>query len=618
MASATSIRPSASRQAGGACSTSEGRSLRGGLALGGLVLVLAVALGLRLWGIGSGLPYVYNVDEAAHFVPKAVAMSSGGLDPHYFVNPPALTYLLHGVFVLAFGGGAGTIGELAGHPDTVFLLARIVVALLGVLAVWLLYLLGARLFEDRRVGLLAAALEAVAFLPVFYAHFALNDAPTLVPLTLSLLGSALILRRGRMRDYAIAGIGLGLACATKYTAGVALLPLLAATWMRHRDGWRSGSVGCQDAHTPGRRALARVVVAGGCALGAFLLANPYALLDFHRFHADLAHQSALSAEAQGKLGAPRDGAVVYYLWSLTWGLGWPAALAALGGACAIWRRHARVGWLLLPPILAFAVFMGLQSRYYGRWLLPLFPILCLLAAYFGLLAVHVTANLAERVLPWSGPGPALRVSSAVRIALVGFAVVALLGQGAIHSVHTDLVLARSDTRASARAWMLAHIPRGARIVLEPIVRGEWLQEGGPGPGATHHLRWQKYADLGPLVSPDGSTAGAPRARKIEDYESTLTPALLSLYQREGYCWVISGSTQAGRAFADPHRARWAVAYYRALARGGKLVYSISPYGPGGEPVGFSFDWSFDYYPLSYERPGPEVDIYRLRGGRCAR
>ena len=28
---------------------------------------------------------------------------------------------------------------------------------------------------------------------------------------------------------------------------------------------------------------------------------------------------------------------------------------------------------------------------------------------------------------------------------------------------------------------------------------------------------------------------------------------------------------------------------------------------------FSFDYSFNYYPLTYERPGPEIVIYRLRG-----
>jgi hypothetical protein len=34
-------------------------------------------------------------------------------------------------------------------------------------------------------------------------------------------------------------------------------------------------------------------------------------------------------------------------------------------------------------------------------------------------------------------------------------------------------------------------------------------------------------------------------------------------------------------------------------------------------VAFNFDWSFDYAPLAYARPGPEMTIYRLRGGRCA-
>lgn len=570
-----------------------------------MALVLALALALRLWGISTGLPYVYNVDEAAHFVPRAVAMSSGGLDPHYFVNPPALTYLLHAVFVLAFGGGAGTIGEFANHRDTVFLLARVVVAVLGVLAVWLLYLLGARLFEDRRVGLLGAALEAVAFLPVFYGHFALNDAPTLVPLTLSLLGSALILHRGRRRDYAIAGIGLGLACASKYTAGIVLLPLLAAAWLRHREGWRVGGEGDAgaDAQVTGGASLALLALAGACALGAFLLANPYALLDFHRFHADLAHQSALSEEAQGKLGAPRQGGVVYYLWSLTWGLGWIPALAALGGALAIWRRAAHAGWLLVPPVLAFGVFMGLQSRYYGRWLLPVFPVLCLLAAC---LVIEVVRTWQVRTPRMAAP-------------LLVLGAVALLAQGVIYDVHDDLILSRADTRASARAWMLAHVPRGARIVLEPIVRDEWLQELGPGPVATHRARWTKYAELGPLVAPDGTIARtAPRAQQIEDYERTLAPSLLSLYERTGYCWVISGSIQRGRAFADPRRARWAVAYYRELARRARLVYRVSPYAHGSRPVSFSFDWSFDYYPLAYERPGPEVAIYRLRGGRCAR
>jgi hypothetical protein len=31
---------------------------------------------------------------------------------------------------------------------------------------------------------------------------------------------------------------------------------------------------------------------------------------------------------------------------------------------------------------------------------------------------------------------------------------------------------------------------------------------------------------------------------------------------------------------------------------------------------FSFDFSFNSYPLSFDRPGPEIVIYRLTGGEC--
>src|SRR5439155_11033794 len=127
---------------------------------------------------------------------------------------------------------------------------------------------------------------------------------------------------------------------------------------------------------------AGIVLAAAVALAAFLLANPYAALDFQAFHHGLLHQQALAGEAQGKLGAPRHGGLVYYLWSLTWGLGWVPALAALGAALVVWRRETALGWLLVPAALAYLAFMGLQGRYFGRWLMPILPILCLLAALF--------------------------------------------------------------------------------------------------------------------------------------------------------------------------------------------------------------------------------------------
>jgi hypothetical protein len=615
-----------------------------------LALILAGGLGLRLWGVQQGLPYAYNADEADHFVPRAVAIFGHDLNPHYFANPPGFTYVLHYLFALAYGGAGGARHAFAHDPTEVYTLARVAVAVLGVLALWLLYLTGARLF-GRAAGLLAAAIEAVAFLPVFYSHLALNDVPTLAPLTLSLLGSAGVLCKGRKRDYALAGIGLGLACATKYTAGIALVPLLAAAGARLLGGAHDeveGEGGGKRERRPrraridgGTAAAAGVglVLAALLAFAAFFVANPFWLLDYKAFHAELAHQSSLSAEAQGKLGAPRQGGFVYYLWSLSWGLGWLPALAALGGALAIWRARPALGWLLVPAPLLFLVFMGLQGRYFGRWLMPILPLLCLLAAFFALWLAARLAALASRASDArrsaSGTGDSSSPDSAgpdsssaarpvapLALAAAGVLAALLLAQGVVYSVHSGLVLARADTRNLTRQWMLAHVPRRARIVAEPISPDGWAREH-PGnlPAGSNRGVWLKYPGLVDRLSPsDPSGALLQRGPTVatENYVRTLSPALVDYYESKGYCWVISGSTQSGRAYADRRAVPLAIAYYRTLAARGEVVFRSSPYARGDGPVPFGFDWSFDYYPLSYERPGPSVTVYRLRGGRCAR
>ncbi len=595
-----------------------------------LAVVLAGALGLRLWGVRQGLPYAYNTDEADHFVPKAVAMFGHSLNPHYFANPPGFTYVLHYLFAIAYGSTHGVRHAFAVDPTGVYTLSRVAAAVLGVIALWLLYATGARLFS-RAVGLLAAAIEAVAFLPVFYAHLALNDVPTLAPLTLSLFGSAGVLRKGRKRDYVIAGVGLGLACATKYTAGIVVVPFVVAVVSRalvRKDAALGDGVTApadvpepEPADAPARddardgsklalRAALGALLTLLAAAVAFLVANPYSLLDYKTFHAELVHQSTLSAEAQGKLGAPRQGGVVYYLWSLTWGLGWAPALAALGGAVAIWWRRAALGWLLVPAPLLFLAFMGLQGRYFGRWLMPILPLLCVLAAFFALQSAGWLAQLGRRA-------PRGRLALATAALLVALT----LAQGLVYSVHSGVTLARADTRNITRSWLLANVPPHTKIVAEPVSPDGWARER-PGsfadPGENSY-RWNKYPSTLSRISPTGALlSDGFHVVGIENYVRTLSPALIGYYEQHGYCTVISGSTQSGRVFADPRAVPLAVAYYEALEREGEVVFRSSPYGPGEGPVAFGFDWSFDYYPLAYARPGPSMTVYRLHGGGCAR
>jgi hypothetical protein len=553
----------------------------------GLVAVLAAAAGLRVWGIAHGLPYAYNADENAHFVPGAIGLFGHGYNPHYFVNPPAYTYLLHAVFAVWFGGREGVSSAYATHPTEVFVVARVTAAAVGVLGVWLLYCAGSK-FAGRKVGLLGAALLALAFLPVFYSHLALNDVPTLAPIALSLWGTAGILRDGRMRWYALAGIGLGLACATKYTGGIVLAPLL-------------GAAAAQRA----RPAIAfrALVLAGVLALGAFVAANPFAVLDFDAFRDGLSHQASAAEDELGKLGLTQESGHLYYVWTLTWGLGYVPFVAAAVGALAMAVRDPRLALVLVPAPILYVLFMGTQERFFGRWLLPVFPIVCLVAAW----AIVRLAELAGRRAP------------AWRPALYALGAVLLLGQGIVYSLHDGLVLSKPDTRNLARAWLVANVPPETKIVVEPVVPDAWASDvGRPYPGTSNGARWIKFPTSRSNVANDGSLVpGEGRIVNIEDFERTLMPSLVDRYEREGWCYVVSGSTQRGRADVDPQEVPRALAYYRELERRSELVFRASPYRRGAGPVEFNFDWSFDFYPLAYGRPGPDMRIYRLKGGACS-
>jgi hypothetical protein len=557
-----------------------------------LAALLVATFLMRVWGVKQGLPYSYNADEATHFVPRAIAFFTHDLNPQYFINPPAYSYLLHVVFELWFGSGDATTRAYVSDPTTVFVVARVVAAALGTVAVWLTYLAGARLF-NRTVALLAAAIFGFAFLPIFYSHLALNDVPTLAPVALSLYGIAGVMRRGRRRDYAIAGVGIGLAAATKYTGGITLLCLL-------------GAFVCDAAGGAVWTAVRRVGLGLALALAAFVLANPYSVLDFSAFQAGLSAQASLAGGSDPvKLGTTAGSGTAYYLWTFTWGLGWMPSLAALG-AVALLAARRRIAMLLvlLPAPIAFILFMGDQQRFFGRWLMPIFPIVALLAAYGAVeFARWVTRT---RQIPG-------------RLVFALTAVV-LLAQSVAGVLHNDAVLSRPDTRNLTRAWMVDHVPAGAKVVIEPFVSDDWSTDIGRSlPVTSTGERWQRFPTWLTDVDDQGNhlPPGQRRYVVVDQYERTLRPELLSEYESGGYCWVVIGSLQAGRSFAQPKLAPAALAYYGELANDARLMYHVTPFTSGHHSVPFSFDWSIDYYPRQYSRPGPEMSVYRLTGGKCS-
>ena len=185
-------------------------------------------------GVRQGLPYVYNIDEASNFVPTAVSyFFKDSYDPDYFINPPAFSYLLHAVFAFWFGGGwpfgaEDDVGSaLATDPTAVFALARVDVGRAGDGR-------GRVRLPDRRAAVRPArgarrggrhgrvVPPGLLLAPGAQRRAGAAGAERVR------LRSAGVLVHGRAGDYALAGAGLGLAAATKYTAGICVLPLAVA------------------------------------------------------------------------------------------------------------------------------------------------------------------------------------------------------------------------------------------------------------------------------------------------------------------------------------------------------------------------------------------------------
>jgi hypothetical protein len=531
-----------------------------------LAAILAVGLGVRLLHNTYGLPYVYNVDEGSHFTNRAVGMFGGSADPGYFQNPSAFTYLEHLALRFQFGpahlipfANYDRLIKQFGHdPTTIYRTGRTLAAVLCLLGVIAVFWVGRRLWGTFE-GLAAAGVLSFAFLPVAYSRIAVTDVGTLLPVSFALYAAIRVYEGAGRRAWLLGGAMAGLAIGFKYTAGLVLLPLLLAGLARVR----------QD-----RSAIRDGLLALAAAIGVFFVTNPYVFIDLSSAWHQLHGEAELAGKFK-KLGQEQYSGPGYYFQSLTWGLGWAPAVAMLVGLVVEARRAAYRAVLLIVFPVALFIYLSLQVRWFGRWLLPAYPSLALLAGV-------AIAWVARRV-------PRGRVAQGFALALVGLAVMAL---PIYADVRTARLLGRTDTRQTARDWLVAHYPKRLRVVIEPAVPARFYRVADA-PGRKQFIRG--------FIRDITDTH--------EDYGSTLSPATVDQYRRAGFCLVMTMSLIRGRS-QNAH-FKLALAYYDRLERESKLVYHGSPYKTGAKPVKFNFDLSYNYYPSAFARPGPEIWIYKL-------
>jgi 4-amino-4-deoxy-L-arabinose transferase-like glycosyltransferase len=402
----------------------------------GIILILAAML--RFVGLGSGIPFNIGVDEPEIMDRAVRMMRTGDFNPHFFDYPGLYFYAQLVVAVLRFLAGA-TAGEWTSldqvESSDFYLWGRAVTALLGTLTVLLVYLAGMR--WGTRYAALAAGLMAVMPLHVRESHYVLTDVPATFFVTLALVLSLRAAERERALDFVYAGAAAGLAAATKYPAALSLLLPLIAAWM---------TLGAK----PSRPVASLAAIAG--AAGAFLVAAPYTLLDLPAFLNGYAHLAGYYSPK-----ALAEPAGVTYFKHLSRSMAWPAFLLVLTGLIlgtvrAI-RGPGRVRWALAVTFpLVYFYFLSGQTLVYGRYLMPLVPFVCLLAAAGAVSGVSLLRRF--------------DIPRAARTAIIAAITVAAVLPPALQSLDFMRNLTRTSTVELAHAWMLDNIPKGASIVIE--------------------------------------------------------------------------------------------------------------------------------------------------------
>ncbi len=441
----------------------------------GLIVILALA----------ARTYNVNWDDGTHIHPDErhltqvtndVSLPSGIASYFDTGKSPLNPYNLKGGGSFVYGTlpllvtkvTAEAIGQ--NDYDHIVLVGRYLSALFDTLSVVFIFLIAKRLY-GAGAGLIAALLYAAAPLAIQHSHFYVVDPFMTMFMAATLYFSVRIVQEGRMRDFALAGLMIGLGMACKITAVLFLPVLFVAVAVRiwpllsARHLWNDAA----------SRVVLRLTVALVLAFMAFRVFQPYAfetpkLTNVFPWTISLNQQWVDDQKEQSKL---LGGEVLFppsiqwidrssYLYPLEnmleWGMGpafgiagWLAA--AYAGYRTLRYREAR-HVLPLAFVLVYFGFMGREFSLYMRYFLPLYPALAVLAGY-GLVELY----------RW-GRGLSLRFNRAW-IEMAGAGVVGLVLLGSLLAGLAYLTIySRPFTRVEASRWIYDNVPNGATIAGE--------------------------------------------------------------------------------------------------------------------------------------------------------
>lgn len=412
-----------------------------------LLVILACALALRLYGITFGLPALLDPDEPLFIISALKLLGQHTLNPGWFGHPGTTTIYALAIIYASIGGAALASRQFAdissfvayvyNDPGILVLSGRIFFALCGCACVFLTFLLAKRL-RSTGMGLLAALLLALNPLHVAYSQLIRTDVQSSMFMLLCLLWACRIVIEGRRRDYVIAGIWAGCACVTKWPAGVVDVSLITAALVRLRD------------HPSEVRDQTRNLVVGLLvSLVTVVTVSPYLLLDYPVLFDNL--RGEIQPDHVGASGGGFLTNVAWYIAvPLRGAIGTMGLLLAFVGIGLAVRNNRVLTATILPCALVTFVIICANTLIWERWLVPLLPFIAIFEAWALLSAWNWLCKAGSK--RWA--------SSIVAVACVALLVPALA------TTRLNAKERMNDTRKLAAQWVLRHTPPEDSVLVE--------------------------------------------------------------------------------------------------------------------------------------------------------
>jgi 4-amino-4-deoxy-L-arabinose transferase-like glycosyltransferase len=409
-----------------------------------LLSVLLLALLVRVWGIGFGIPYVNARPDETQIAGPAVGFLSGDLRPPLLEWPTLFPYSVAATYVLYYAATKPfaayktleDFSESRRRNIAPFIyITRALAVMMGVLTVWGVYCVTSLVF-DGTIALGAALFLALSFLHVRDSHFGVTDIPMTAMVVLAVAAIERWRRAGGLARAAIAGLLAGLATSTKYNGLGVAVPFAVAAGLRlfeNREQPRAFVT-----------AAASLAVFGGTLALALFATSPYILIDWSRFVRSVSATQAMIAAGHGMVIG--RGWWYYAQVVLPAAVGWPIFVAGtLGIAAALLTKFRETATLFAFPI-AYYLIAGRGYGVFARYILPVIPFLCIGAAWLVVEAVRLLTRSSS--------------SSIRRLALVGTLVV-VVAPTAYKTFLLDRLLGTTDNRTVTGRALVEMLPPGS-------------------------------------------------------------------------------------------------------------------------------------------------------------